>query len=36
MGIFQASPSSLTFDSDDPAGRELIVAANLSASYESG
>jgi len=36
MGVFQAAPGCTAFDTRDPAGRELIVAADLSAANESG
>jgi hypothetical protein len=36
MAIFQAGPSCPTFDTCDPAGRELIVATDLSSADEAG
>src|SRR5580693_9634919 len=36
MGILQTGPGCPTFDTRDPAGRELIVAADLSASHKAG
>ena len=35
MSVFKAAPSSPTFDTRNPAGRELIVAADLSAARET-